>query len=61
MTERMAVELTVYLDVPNDATEAQMDECAETVRQTVEAATGHAACLLSAPFLVDYPHPGGAA
>lgn len=55
MTERMAVEITVYLDVPDDITEDGMDRAAESVRVAVEAGVECVGvALLNTPALVDY-------
>jgi hypothetical protein len=52
MTERMAVEITVYLDVPEGITEEGMDLAAEGVVQAV--GVDFDAALNGPPCLVDY-------
>jgi hypothetical protein len=52
MTERMAVEITVYLDVPEDITEQGMDLAAEGVVQAI--GVDYDVALNGPPRLVDY-------
>lgn len=51
-TERMAVELTVFVDVPADITEDGMDRAADGVVQTIGA--DYDVALNRPPALVDY-------
>lgn len=57
MTDRMAVEVTVYLDVPEDITEEGMDLAAEGVVSAI--GVDYDVALNGPPQLVDYV--GGAA
>lgn len=54
MTERMAVQVTVYLDVPDDITEEGMDDAARDVAAAIRDDLEYDAVVLSSPVLVDY-------
>ena len=54
MTERMAVEITVYLDVPDDITEDGMDATGRDVAAANGDVLEYDAVVLSPPVLVDY-------
>lgn len=52
MTERMAVPLTVYVEVPDDITIEQMDQRAESIRREVADTCDYDTALRDLPHLL---------
>lgn len=60
--ERMVVEITIYLDVPADITEAEMDSRAERIRSSIaDEFDAGVRVDVDTPYLAPRPRSGDAA